>query len=337
MGAVACGVARPKGKAKAKANVKIEKPAPKQRRRMSSKQSQATADPGDAPEGTAGTEGALAVSKADVSNFLGRMKAAGGGPQKDLLNFYQLLPRYDSRKQEIVQKWKLDRSCSWAQNYTEQESKKTKCSRQSTVGWLTRWEVADSLKMDVDSELFKEMLAELESSEDQWDLKSPQEAFLSKKGEKKYWFEGRTGGQRITDTLERSEVMEKKTSRNVKESMDGDSKSLSLKDKVKVAISDLQNLNRAVSSSAEKMADLLPLLEAKAPGHEALEGLKNAMTMAKDALAESRVKTGMWASVEGTEEILKEAGDLASTMKEHKAGSQLGAKKLQGILESLTA
>jgi len=246
MGAVACAVPKVKAKAKAKdkAKVKIEKPSPKQRRRLSSKQSAATADPAEAPEGTAGTEGALAVSKADVSNFLGRMKAAEGGPQKDLLSFYQLLPRYDSRKQEIVQKWKLDRSCAWAQNYTEQESKKTKCSRQSTVGWLTRWEVADSLKMDVESKLLEEMLAELESSEDQWDLKSPQEAFLSKKGEKKYWFEGRAGGQRITDTLERSEVMEKKTSRNVKESMDGDSKSLSLKDKVKVAINDLQNLNR---------------------------------------------------------------------------------------------
>ena len=51
----------------------------------------------------------------------------------------------------------------------------------------------------------------------------------------------------------------------------------------------------------------------------------------KDALADSRVKTGMWASVEGTEEILKDAGDLASMMKEHKAGSQLG------ILETLAS
>jgi len=85
------------------------------------------------------------------------------------------------------------------------------------------------------------------------------------------------------------------------------------------------------------MADLLPVLEAKSPGHEALEDLKNAMNMAKDALADSRVKTGMWASVEGTEEILKEASDLATSMKEHKAGSQMGAKKLQSILETLTA
>ena len=43
------------------------------------------------------------------------------------------------------------------------------------------------MKMNVDSTIFKEMLATLDASEDHWDMEKPQEAFLAKKGEVKHW------------------------------------------------------------------------------------------------------------------------------------------------------
>ena len=43
------------------------------------------------------------------------------------------------------------------------------------------------MKMNVEATIFKEMLATLDSSEDHWDMEKPQEAFLAKRGEVKYW------------------------------------------------------------------------------------------------------------------------------------------------------
>ena len=41
--------------------------------------------------------------------------------------------------------------------------------------------------MNVEAPIFKEMLATLDSSEDHWDMEKPQEAFLAKRGEVKYF------------------------------------------------------------------------------------------------------------------------------------------------------
>ena len=51
---------------------------------------------------------------------------------------------------------------------------------------IYRWQVADVMKMNVESNIFKEMLATLDSSSDRWIWKKPQEVFLAKKGEVKY-------------------------------------------------------------------------------------------------------------------------------------------------------
>ena len=67
---------------------------------------------------------------------------------------------------------------------TKQHINKTTPSLPKTI---SRWQVADVMKMNVDSAIFKEMLATLDSSEDHWDMEKPQEAFLAKKGEVKYW------------------------------------------------------------------------------------------------------------------------------------------------------
>ena len=60
------------------------------------------------------------------------------------------------------------------------------------------------------------------------------------------------------------------------------------------------------------------------------------MALAKDALADSRTKVAQWTSLpDATDDILKEVTDLIVIMREHKAGSQMGAKKVQGIIDTL--
>ena len=59
--------------------------------------------------------------------------------------------------------------------------------------------MADIMKMDVNSELLKEMLTTLESSADHWDVDRPQEAFLAKKGELKYYLHDMEGFARVKE------------------------------------------------------------------------------------------------------------------------------------------
>ena len=61
--------------------------------------------------------------------------------------------------------------------YTKQETNKT--TYNSLPKTICRWQVADIMKMNVE--------ATLDSSEDHWDMEKPQEAFLAKRGEVKYW------------------------------------------------------------------------------------------------------------------------------------------------------
>ena len=69
--------------------------------------------------------------------------------------------------------------------YTKQETNKT--TYNSLPKTICRWQVADIMKMNVEATIFKEMLATLDSSEDHWGMEKPQEAFLAKRGEVKYW------------------------------------------------------------------------------------------------------------------------------------------------------
>ena len=68
---------------------------------------------------------------------------------------------------------------------TKQETNKT--TYNTLPKTICRWQVADVMKVNVESPIFKEMLATLDSSEDHWDMEKPQEAFLAKRGEVKYF------------------------------------------------------------------------------------------------------------------------------------------------------
>ena len=121
-------VAKPKEKAKAKAfpkvkakaaAVKTEQSSPAKRPRPQEAFSQQV-EAGAAADAGGNAE----VSKADVSNFLGRLKNSADPNHQKVLLEYQMLPRYDKSKAELIRKWKMDRSCSWAMRSKKKRKRK---------------------------------------------------------------------------------------------------------------------------------------------------------------------------------------------------------------------
>ena len=232
----------PKVKAKAAA-VKTEPSSPAKRPRPQEPFSQQV-EAGAA----AGAGGNAEVSKADVSNFLGRLKNSADPNHQKVLLEYQMLPRYDKSKAELIRKWKMDRSCSWAHEVKEEEKKETLLANKSLVGWLTKWELADAMKMTVDSPVFQEMLGEFETSSEQWDMSSPAEAFMSKKGEVKYWFSGKLGGTQILNQESKAASVSKTAQKTMKDKGDASSASMTDKQKLENYMNELGGINRIAAA-----------------------------------------------------------------------------------------
>ena len=75
----------------------------------------------------------------------------------------------------------------------------------------TRFQVADALKMDVESAVFKAMLGHFES-DDAWNPAAPMEAIWIKMKEKRYKLDGLKGLTKVIDKEIEKEVMEKEIS-----------------------------------------------------------------------------------------------------------------------------
>ena len=54
-----------------------------------------------------------AMDKKEVANMLGTLKCSKDPDKKEMLAYYQSLPRFDGQKQELLKKWKADKSCKW--------------------------------------------------------------------------------------------------------------------------------------------------------------------------------------------------------------------------------
>lgn len=71
--------------------------------------------------------------------------------------------------------------------------------------------MADALKMDPESGVFKTVLSHFES-DDNWDPNQPMEAIWIKMKEKRYKLEGLKGFTKVSDKESEKEVMEKEVS-----------------------------------------------------------------------------------------------------------------------------
>ena len=63
-----------------------------------------------------------AMDKKEVANMLGTLKCAKDPEKKEMLAYYKSLPRFDGQKQELLKKWKADKSCKWFGSYKESRS-----------------------------------------------------------------------------------------------------------------------------------------------------------------------------------------------------------------------
>jgi hypothetical protein len=80
------------------------------------------------------------VSTHDKANFVTQLKTQGlkDETKASLLSHYSALPRFSQIKNEIVQKWKLDKTCRWATEYLQTTEKATFQKTSEEEGYGTR-------------------------------------------------------------------------------------------------------------------------------------------------------------------------------------------------------
>ena len=98
--------------------------------------------------------------------------------------------------------------------------------------------------MAVDSPVFVEMLGEFETSSEQWDMSSAADAFLSKKGEVKYWFNSKLGGTQICNKESKKASVSKTTQKTMKDKGDASSACVTDKQKLENYMNELGGTNR---------------------------------------------------------------------------------------------
>jgi hypothetical protein len=166
----------PKAKAKSAAKAK-PRAAPKAR-------CAAALDPG-----SPSSQGA-AHEKNDIAKFLQQTgKETATDNEKKTYDSYKALPLRCQQKNDIIAAWKNDRTCQFIRTMTEKHITSSSASANSKYGWLTAHLVAKELNMDVDSELCKNILADLpQESYEKWDdTKTVEAAYKKQKLMRYYW------------------------------------------------------------------------------------------------------------------------------------------------------
>lgn len=79
------------------------------------------------------------MDKKDVSNMLGTLKCSKDPEKKELLEFYKSLPRFDSQKNELLKKWKADKSCKWFGSYKESRTQEHSTTHNEFSGFATKF------------------------------------------------------------------------------------------------------------------------------------------------------------------------------------------------------
>ena len=99
-----------------------------------------------------GHKGAAAKAKADnkakdpkaaeerrtISNFITQMSKSTDPNKQSLISHYKSLSRFDEQKKEILQKWRMDKTCSWSQSYLKEITSSTASSSTEGQGFGTK-------------------------------------------------------------------------------------------------------------------------------------------------------------------------------------------------------
>jgi hypothetical protein len=76
------------------------------------------------------------LAQSNMSTSLKHPKATQ--EQKELLELYQSLPRFDSMKNTLLQEWQKDKSCKWINTYTNITVKNSLNTKRAVSGFGTR-------------------------------------------------------------------------------------------------------------------------------------------------------------------------------------------------------
>ena len=97
-----------------------------------------------APKNTVKKDGpeAETMDKKDVSNMLGTLKCSKDPEKKEVLEYYKSLPRFDGQKNELLKKWKADKSCKWFGSYKESRSQEHSTTHNEFPGFATKFLVS---------------------------------------------------------------------------------------------------------------------------------------------------------------------------------------------------
>ena len=257
---------------------------------------------------------------------------------QSLRHQYQSLARNDGKKRELISQWKLDRSLSW--HVVQEDNHQTGRTQElsGSVGWVTKWQLSDLLKIPVQDPLFTEMLQSLECSSEQWDLSKPQEAFLAKKGELKYWLHSMDQFCNLKDWQQDSESVSKSRSGVLKVKPAAAQPALMsqypLSDQVNNTVTEIQGVDDKCKVMLKKLEDGIERCEKEKTGGEekfkqvrakATEALENILKSCSDLV---QVKPS-----DVSEDHVKKSKELLSESKVHKEGLQKTLGKVKVLLD----
>lgn len=128
-------------------------------------------------------------SRKDISNMLTQLRAQASkdSNKQALLSFYQSLPRFSHAKADILSKWKMDKTCRWANEYTQQLKHSVTTSQKALSGYGTKFDISKLLNIG-EGPLLEDILSQM-PQDDLWDENNTMERIFKRQGLKRYHFQ----------------------------------------------------------------------------------------------------------------------------------------------------
>jgi hypothetical protein len=143
------------------------------------------------------------------ANFGTQMKGATDKDRKMIWGLYSELSHRDPEKDTILAKWNAEKSCKWANSYSQSRTVKTSTKQKTSVGHGTKFDVAKLMNMvpyHEHRDLVDQICSEL-PEEGEWDDGIPIEAAYKKAKLKRFALELKEMGCKTT-TDETKETLE---------------------------------------------------------------------------------------------------------------------------------
>lgn len=117
-------------------------------------------------------------------------KAEATEDQKKLLEEYKSLSLRDENKRVLASRFFTDKSCQWFPSWKDSYVQQKKKSNTQVFGWLPAFMVADKLQLDLNCDIMKIILEELDQEgPEKWSDEVPLERGFKKAGLTRYFYQ----------------------------------------------------------------------------------------------------------------------------------------------------